>query len=127
MPLTVAYAALRQRLIDVDFVINRAIVLGLLTAILISIVSLVDFVVSQVISEYHLALYLEAAASIAIGFALDRFRIQLDRLSDRLFFQARHRAEAQLGRAARSLEFVSSDETLRAALVEEPVRWLKLA
>ncbi|HEY5350563.1 MAG TPA: GAF domain-containing protein [Candidatus Lustribacter sp.] len=126
MPLSVAYAALRHRLIDADFVINRAIVFAFLTAILISIVSLVDFVVSQFISEYHLALYLEAGASIAIGFALDRFRAQLDWLADRLFFQARHRSEAQLERVARSLEFVTHEHTVYEALVEEPVRWLRL-
>jgi hypothetical protein len=127
MPLSVAYAALRHRLIDADFVINRALVYGLLTAALISIVSLVDFVVSQFIGEYHLALYLEAGASIAIGFALDRFRSQLDRLTDRLFFQARHRAEAQILRVTRSLDFARHEETIQEALVDEPVRWLGLA
>jgi hypothetical protein len=127
MPLTVAYAALRHRLIDADFVINRAIVFGALTAVLISIVSLVDFLVSHFISEYHLALYVEAGASIAIGFALDRFRSQLDRLTDRLFFQARHRAEEHLSRAARSLEFATHEATIVEALIDEPVRWLELA
>jgi hypothetical protein len=127
MPISVAYGALRHRLIDADFVINRAIVYGLLTAVLISIVSLVDFLVSQFIGEYHLALYLEAAASIAIGFALDRFRSQLDRLTDRLFFQARHRAEAQMDRLARSLEFVHEEHTIRETLIVEPARWLGLA
>jgi hypothetical protein len=127
MPLSVAYGALRHRLIDADFVINRAIVYGLLTAVLISIVSLVDFIVSQFISEYHLALYLEAGASIAIGFALDRFRRQLDRLGDRLFFQEHHRAVAQLTRVAESLDFATHETSIREALVDEPVRWLKLA
>ncbi len=127
MPLSVAYGALRHRLIDADFVINRAIVIALLTAVLISIVSLVDFVVSQFIGEYHLAKYLEAGASIAIGFALDRFRSQLDRLTDRLFFQARHRAEDHLGRVARSLEFARHEPTIQRALIDEPARWLELA
>jgi hypothetical protein len=127
MPLSVAYAALRHRLVDADFVINRAIVYGALTAMLISIVSLVDFVVSQLIGEYHFALYVEAAASIAIGFALDRFRAQLDRLTDRLFFQGRHRAEAQIDRVGRSLEYAQQTLTIRQALVDEPLRWLVLA
>ena len=127
MPLSVAYGALRHRLLDADFVINRALVYGLLTAMLISIVSLVDFVVSQFIGEYHLALYLEAGASIALGFALDRFRVQLDRITDRLFFHARHQAENQLERVAHSLEFVSQERSIREALVNEPVRLLQLA
>jgi hypothetical protein len=127
MPVSIAYAALRHRLIDVEFVLNRALVYGGLTAILISIVSLVDFVVSQFIGEYHLALYAEAAASIAIGFALDRFRSQLDRITDTIFFKARHQAEANMQRIARSLQFVSQESSLYEALVDEPVRWLDLA
>ncbi len=127
MPISVAYAALRQRLIDVDFVINRAIVYGTMTALLIAFVSLIDFLTSHFISEYHLALYAEAAATIAVGFALDRFRGELDRFTERIFFKARHQAEAQLDRVARSLEFATREDSIQEALVDEPVRWLKLA
>jgi len=127
MPISVVYAALRQRLIDVDFVINRAIVYAIMTALLIAFVSLIDFVTSHFISEYHLALYAEAAATIAVGFALDRFRGELDRFTERIFFKARHQAEAQLERVARSLEFVTREESIEEALVDEPVRWLRLA
>jgi len=127
MPISVAYAALKQRLIDVDFVINRAIVYALMTALLIAFVSLIDFVTSHFISEYHLALYAEAAATIAVGFALDRFRGELDRFIERVFFKARHEAEAQLTRVARSLEFATHEDSIQQALVDEPVRWLKLA
>ena len=127
MPISVAYAALRQRLIDVDFVINRAIVYTIMTALLIAFVSLIDFLTSHFISEYHLALYAEAAATIAVGFALDRFRGELDRLSERIFFKSRHEAEAQLDRVARSLEFATRQDSIQEAVVDEPVRWLKLA
>jgi hypothetical protein len=127
MPISVAYAALRQRLIDVDFVINRAIVYTAMTALLIAFVSLLDFLTSRFISEYHLALYLEAGATVAVGFALDRFRGELDRFTDRLFFKERHEAESQLDRVARSLEFVTREDSIDEALVDEPARWLKLA
>ncbi len=127
MPISVVYAALRQRLIDVDFVINRAIVYALMTALLIVFVSIIDFLTSHFISEYHLALYAEAAATIAVGFALDRFRGVLDRFTEGIFFKARHEAEGQLGRVARSLQFVTREESVDEALVDEPVRWLNLA
>ncbi|HMD02979.1 MAG TPA: hypothetical protein VKG44_08465, partial [Candidatus Baltobacteraceae bacterium] len=127
MPISVAYAALRQRLIDVDFVINRAIVYAFMTAVLIAFVSLIDFASSHLISEYHLALYLEAGATVAVGIALDRFRKQLDSFTERIFFKARHEAEAQLNRVARSLEFATRETSIEEAVVDEPVRWLKLA
>ena len=127
MPVTVAYAALRHHLIDVQFVISRAILYGSLTAILVSFVSLVDWFTSRFISEYHLALYLEATATIGMGFALDRLHNRLEWLTERVVFRARHEAEQHLVRVARSLAFAKHKESIEEALVNEPSRWLQLA
>lgn len=127
MPISVAYAALRHRLIDVEFVVNRAIVYGGLTAMLLSFVSLIDWLTSRFISEYHLALYAEAGATIAIGFALDRLHGGLEDITDRFFFRSRHVAEQQLERVAQSLVFATRLQSIEEALVDEPARWLALA
>jgi hypothetical protein len=127
MPITVAYAALRHRLIDIEFVVNRAIVYTMLTALLLSFVSMIDWLTSRFISEYHLALYLEAAATIGMGFALDRLHGVLESITDRFFFRARHIAEQQLERVARSLAFANRLASIEEALVDEPTRWLQLA
>ena len=127
MPICVAYAVLRQRLIDVDFVINRAIVYAMLATILLAFVSLLDWFTSRFIEEYHLALYAEAAATIAMGFVLDRLHAQLDNFSERIFFRARHEAEEHLARVARSLGFASRMESIEEALVDQPLQTLKLA
>jgi hypothetical protein len=126
MPVCVAYAVLRHRIIDVQFVINRAIVYGILTAFLLAFVSLLDWFTSRFISEYHLALYLEAGATIAMGFVLDRVHAQLESITDRVFFRARHEAEQHLARLARSLSFATRLESIEEALVDEPVRRLHL-
>ena len=127
MPISVAYAALRHRLIDVEFVVNRAIIYGVLTALLLSFVSLIDWLTSHYISEYHLALYAEAGATIAIGFALDRLHGGLENITDRFFFRSRHIAEQQLERVAKSLVFATRLESIEEALIDEPARWLSLA
>ncbi len=127
MPICVAYAVLRHRLIDVQFVINRAIVYGILTAFLLAFVSLLDWFTASFISEYHLAKYLEAGATIAMGFVLDRLHTALDAFTDRVFFRARHEAEQHLARVARSLGFAMRIESIEEAVVDEPVRCLKLA
>jgi hypothetical protein len=126
MPVCVAYAVLRHRIIDVQFVINRAIVYGFLTAFLLAFVSLLDWFTSRFISEYHLALYLEAGATIAMGFVLDRIHAQLESVTDRVFFRTRHEAEQHLARLARSLSFATRLESIEEALVDEPVRKLHL-
>jgi hypothetical protein len=127
MPVTVAYAALRHRLIDIEFVANRAIVYGVLTALLLSFVSLIDWLTSRFISEYHLALYLEAGATIGIGFVLDRLHGALEAVTDRFFFRSRHVAEQQIELVARSLSFANRLASIEEALVDEPVHWLALA
>jgi len=127
MPISVAYAALRHRLIDIEFVANRAIVYGFLTALLLAFVSLIDWLTSRLISEYHLALAFEAFAAIGMGFALDRLHGALESVTDRLFFRSRHIAEQQLERVARSLSFANRLPSIEEALVDEPARWLELA
>ncbi|MBV8074022.1 MAG: hypothetical protein JO140_01245 [Candidatus Eremiobacteraeota bacterium] len=127
MPLSVAYAALRHNLIDVQFVISRALVLGALTAILIAFVSLVDWLTARFISEYHLALYLEASATIAMGFVLDRLHGSLERITERIVFRGRREAEDHLALVARSLAFANHRESIEEALTEEPARCLHLA
>jgi hypothetical protein len=127
MPITVAYAVLRHRLVDVEFVVNRAIIYTVLTALLLTFVSLLDWLTSRLISDYHLALYLEAAATIGVGFLLNRLHEALERLTDRVFFRSRHIAERQLDRIARSLIFATRLENIEEALVDEPARWLDLA
>ncbi|MBV8601885.1 MAG: hypothetical protein JO359_10020 [Candidatus Eremiobacteraeota bacterium] len=127
MPLSVAYAALRHNLIDVQFVLSRALVVGALTAILIAFVSLVDWLTSRFISEYHFALYLEASATIAMGFVLDRLHASLERLAERVVFRHRLEAEEHLALVARSLSFANHRESIDEALTEEPARALRLA
>ena len=127
MPICVAYAVLRQRLIDVDFVINRAIVYAMLATILLAFVSLLDWFTSRFIEEYHLALYSEAAATIAMGFVLDRLHTHLEGFTERIFFRARHEAEEHLARVARSLGFASRMESIEEALIDQPLSTLHLA
>ena len=127
MPLTVAYATLRHRLIAVDFVVNRALAYGLLTAALLVIVSLIDWLTARFISEYHLALYVEAGSSIGLGFALNRLHQGLESFLDRLFFRERHRVENRMELIARSLPFARRVSSIEKALVDEPERLLKLA
>ena len=93
-----------------------------MTALLITLVSLIDFVTSHFISEYHLALYAEAAATIAVGFALIAFAANSIASGTDLLKAHFHQAEAQLDRVARSLEFSTREESIREALVDEPAR-----
>ena len=127
MPLAIAYATLRHRLLDVRFVINNALVYGAVAAVLIAIVSLIDFAMSHVVADYHLTLGIEAAITIGLGFALDRLHHTLARAAERVFFRSRLLAAERLRRVRGALAFASRDETIASSLIDEPVTAFLLA
>jgi hypothetical protein len=127
MPLSVAYAALRHRLIDVGFVLNRAVAYGLVAGLLIAIVSLTDFLISHVVADYHLTLGIEAVITIGLGFAMDRLHRAMQLTTERIFFRSRLLAAARLQRVRGALAFASRDVTVEAALIGEPVAAFALA
>ena len=69
-PLVMIYAVLRHHLLDISFVVNRALVYSVLTAIIVAIVAVVDWVAGKYLYETRAALALEAAIAIGIGFVL---------------------------------------------------------
>jgi hypothetical protein len=127
MPLSVAYAALRHRLLDLSFVLNRAVAYGLIAGLLIAVISLTDFVLAHLIADYHLTLGIEAAITVGLGFALDRVHHAMQHATERVFFRSRLEAAARLERVRGALAFASRDETVDSSLVDEPASALRLA
>jgi hypothetical protein len=127
MPLSIAYATLRHRLLDVRFVINNAVVYGSIAAVLIAFVSLLDFSLSHLIADYHLTLGIEAAITIGLGFILDRLHGAMERAAERVFFRSRLIAAERLRRVRGALAYASRDETIQSSLIDEPVAALALA
>ena len=126
MPITVGYAVLRHRVLDVNFVLNRALAYGILSIIVITIVSLLDWLFSHVLSVYHLAIAFELAATIAIGLLLDRINKAIGATVERVFFRHRRLAEKYLKRAAAALPYATEEAAVSEGLVEVPAEALKL-
>jgi signal transduction histidine kinase len=102
-PVAVAVAVLRYRLYDLDRIVSRALVYGLLTAagvgLYVGVVRLAETLLRQ---RVGLGASLLATALIAVGFAPARDRLQ--RLVDRRLYGERHdpvRAVARLGERLR--------------------------
>jgi hypothetical protein len=126
-PIFVAYAVFRHRVIDVNFVVNRAIVYGALSIVLIALISLLDWISSRMLGEAHLATFVEALVTIALGFVLNRFHQTLEGWVDRFLFWRRHQAERYLKRVATALPFSTAEEAITSGLVREPVEALDLS
>ncbi|GAC1392625.1 MAG: hypothetical protein NVSMB31_10960 [Vulcanimicrobiaceae bacterium] len=127
MPISVAYAVFRHRVIDVNFAINRAIVYAALSVLLVALVSLLDWGLGRMLGGAHLATAVEGTITIGFGFALNRLHKTFEDWVDRFLFWRRHRAEAFLRRVAAALPFATSEEAITDGLVHEPVEALDLA
>ena len=127
MPISVAYAVLQYRVIDVNFVLNRAIVYGVLTLLVAALVSLLDWIVGKVLGGVHLQTSVEALITVGLGFALNRLHRTFESWVDRFLFWKRHRAEQYIRRVAAALPFATTDAAVTDGLVYEPVETLDLA
>jgi len=127
MPVCIAYAVFRLRVLDVNFVLNRALVYGVISLGVIAFVSILDWFFSRAVAIGRLAIGLELLATIAIGFLLDRINRAVEGLVEAIFFRKRRLAERHLRRAAAALPYATDEAAIIDGLVQIPVDALELA
>jgi hypothetical protein len=119
LPIALAYAILRHRVLDVGFALNRTVVYAAVTTVVVVAVSFVDWLAGKLIGETRLALAAEAAVTIALGVALNAMHERIGRLVERVLFRARHTAERRLRNGIEALAFTASDAAIERALTDE--------
>jgi hypothetical protein len=127
MPVCIAYAVFRLRVLDVNFVLNRALVYGVLSLGVIAFVSILDWFFSRVVAFGRLAIGVELMATIAIGFMLDRINRAVEGFVESVFFRQRRMAEKMLRRAASALPYATDESAIVDGLVQVPVDSIELA
>jgi hypothetical protein len=125
-PIALAYAVLRYRVLDIGFVVNRAIVYAFVTATIVVVISFVDWISGKLISESRIAVAAEAAVTIAFGVALNTLHARIEKFVDRFIFRARYVAERRMHSAIDALAFATSEHAIDVALVEEATTILSL-
>jgi signal transduction histidine kinase len=125
IPLSVALAVLRYRLWDIDIIINRTLVYGLLTASVIgSYVLIVGSLGSLFQAQGNVVISLFATGLIAVLFQPLRSRLQ--RAVNRLMFGERDEPYAVLSRLGRRLEATLAPDAVLPLLTETVAQALKL-
>ena len=127
VPLTVAYAVIRHRIIDVSFVVNRALVYGVLTTLLVGAFALVDWLFIDKLKLARLGTVAEMGVAVAGGFWFNGLHKRVDTLVDATFFRQRHKAEVKLARVAAALPLATTTNAVAHLLVDEPVQAMSLA
>jgi GAF domain-containing protein len=127
LPLALAYAVLRHRVLDIGFALNRTVVYGVMTALVVVVVSLIDWLTSRLLNEQRLALTVEAIVTISFGFALNWIHAHTERLIDRIVFRERHLAEKRIEYRIHALAFASNASAVDEALAQDAPRILGLS
>jgi hypothetical protein len=122
VPISVAYAVLRHRIIDVSFVISKAVVYTVLSTIVVGLFALVDLFFSRALSESRAGLFADVALALVLGFFFNTMHQRVDRMVDSLLFRSRHRAEEHLAMVVDAMPYVDNERDLDEMLVKEPVR-----
>jgi hypothetical protein len=127
IPMTMAYAALKHHVLDLNFVFGRGLVYGILTSIAVATFAIVEWLLTGVLSQTKLAATGEVIAAIAIGFWLNSLHGQVNRFVDAVIFRKRYLAERRLTGVAAGLPHAQTYDTVAMMLVCEPVEALGLA
>ena len=68
LPLTVAHAVIRHRVLEIRVVIERALVFVVLTTILATVFALLDYLFGTLLEDFRISRWIAAAISLAIAF-----------------------------------------------------------
>jgi hypothetical protein len=126
LPLAVAHAVVRHRVLDIDFVIGRALVFAILTLLLAGAFGVLDWFFGSVLEGFEFTRIVQAALSIAVAFAIGRIEEFTLKAVEVLFFRKRRAAEAHLDRIIRVLSHAPSREMIEDALIREAAGTLEL-
>lgn len=125
--ISVAYAVVRHRVIDVSFIVGRTLVYTILTLFAVSVFSMIEYFVGKLLERGGLALVLEIVAAAGIGLSMNALHSRLDRAIDVVLFRRRHLAEARIRRTAAMLPHATNKDFVNQALVHEAVESFDLA
>ena len=113
-PLVLAYAILRQRVLDVGFAINRTLVYGVVSAILLAAFGLIEWAVDHVVpvEGREKSAIVDAVIAVGVFLTFHRVRDVVEHAIEGLFFRRWQKAEAQLRQFVKEAAFATRSEPL---------------
>lgn len=91
-----AYVALRYRIVNISFVLNRAVVYAALGTLVLAVFALLEVVATRLAVGKTSSAVIEVLAALAIGLTIKPLEQRVDTVVERILFAAKHRAEEAL-------------------------------
>ena len=119
-PIVLTYVALNRRLIDIGFVLNRAVVFTLVSSIVIGAFVVAEWAASQwfVSASHATSAAIGMAVALGLGLSLRYIHKYVDHFVDKVFFRRRHEDEAALRRFAHEASYITDRTTLLKRVVK---------
>lgn len=111
-PSILTYAVLRQRLVEVRVVLNRALVFALLMGVIVAFFALMESVAERSALSLRASLSIEIGVPLALGVLFHHMQRRIEALVDRVFFRREHHAREALKSFVRDAGFIESSQTL---------------
>lgn len=127
VPVAVGIAVLRHRLYDIDLVIRRTLVYGILTLLLAGVYAAGAVLVPVLISSDSDNEVLVAASTLAVVFLFAPLRRRVQELVDRRFFRTKYDAREAVAAFSAEMSQGTEPDELREELEELVVRSLQPA
>lgn len=127
LPIGLAYVILRHRVIDVGFVINRAVVYTMLSLIVVGIFVIVETLLGKYVenTSHVTSIAVQLALALALGFSIRYVHERVDRFVDRVLFRERHLAQAAIQTFAHEASYVTEVDVLLSRCVKTVERYVK--
>ncbi len=124
IPIGLGYAIVRHRVIDVGFVLNRALVFGTVSGLVLLAFGALEWLLGNVLVRVsHItSAALELGLALVLGFSLRGIHARADRFIDDLFFRARHEADRALRAFARDVAYIAEPQVAIDRTHQELVR-----
>lgn len=119
------YTVLRHRVVDLSVVLDRTLVYGTTTALVVGIVATLNSMALRVTLGEHTGLLLQIVVPLALGIVLGRVRLYMDRIVERVFFRRKYLSEKALRTFARQAGHMEDVSKLLDAAVREIQRHMR--
>ncbi len=116
---------LRHRLLDITFVINRAVVFAAVSSIVVGIFVILETLLAKYVeaSNHITSTVVQLAVALCLGLGARTIHARVDRFVDDVFFRERHDAEAALRAFAYDAPLITDEETLLRRTRENVLRY----
>jgi len=115
----VLYAILRHRIVDVAVVIDKTLVYGATTSLVVGVLAAVNSLAIRATLGESTGLLLQVVVPLALGIVLGKVRTYVDGAVERVFFRSRYLAEKALRRFAKRCAHIEEAPKLIDAAVTE--------